>query len=511
MVMPTHGDSFISDNEEELCPLCVEEMDISDKNFKPCPCGYQVCQFCYNNIRENPQLNGRCPACRRPYDDENVEYRVVTQEEWKQDHLRQARREREKKQKERERKETEQSSRKHLAGMRVIQKNLVYVIGLNPNIPTDELHETLRGDQFFGQYGKIQKIVINKRNNANGIPGLGVYVTFARKEDAAKCIAAVDGSINEGKYLRAAYGTTKYCSSYLRGQQCPNPHCMFLHEPGEEADSYTRQDLSTIQHAARQGLNKPNGARQTSSNNAQPSTPISAKAVEESETESIASSESALPPGVSWAQKASPPVVARKLHPLNQKAVANKSSSDLSGKVAASVAPVAPVAPLASNAPSQAVSPVIHQDRSIKSLSNSLETLSNGFLQFTFSSDLLSEEELSASFNIPSYFAFAANGTSEFSGSTRAEFVSFFESLNSVKPLMRTAEATSMAVKDTSDGSNGGILQSGMNFAANVPGGPTSNNPMHVHPKGLFGQGSNSQNSHELLAHLMNGNRGEES
>lgn len=23
-------------------PLCVEELDIQDKNFKPCPCGYQV-------------------------------------------------------------------------------------------------------------------------------------------------------------------------------------------------------------------------------------------------------------------------------------------------------------------------------------------------------------------------------------------------------------------------------------------------------------------------------------
>lgn len=506
MVMPTHGDSFISENEEELCPLCVEEMDISDKNFKPCPCGYQVCQFCYNNIRENPQLNGRCPACRRPYDDENVEYRVVTQEEWKQDHLRQARREREKKQKERERKETEQSSRKHLAGMRVIQKNLVYVIGLNPNIPTDELHETLRGDQFFGQYGKIQKIVINKRNNANGIPGLGVYVTFAKKEDAAKCIAAVDGSINEGKYLRAAYGTTKYCSSYLRGQQCPNPHCMFLHEPGEEADSYTRQDLSTIQHAARQGqgLSKPNGARQASSNNAQPSPTVSAKTAEDSESESIVSSESALPAGVSWAQKASPPVVARKLHPLNQKAVANKSSSDLPAKAIASMVTGGSSQPAA-------VSPPIYQDRPIKTLSNSLEALSSGFLQFTFSSELLSDEELNGSFSIPSYFAFTASEPSEVSGSTRAEFVSFFENLSNVKPLIRAPEATSMAGKDTPDGINGGILQSGMNYTANVPGGPTSNNPMHVHPKGLFGQGSSSQNSHELLAHLMNGNRGEES
>jgi hypothetical protein len=30
------------DFEEDLCPLCLEELDITDKNFKPCTCGYQV-------------------------------------------------------------------------------------------------------------------------------------------------------------------------------------------------------------------------------------------------------------------------------------------------------------------------------------------------------------------------------------------------------------------------------------------------------------------------------------
>lgn len=250
------NDTFISDEEEDLCPLCVEEMDIADKNFKPCPCGYQVCQFCYNNIRQNPELNGKCPACRRPYDDECVEYKVISQEEWKMNQMRQAKREREKKQREKERKDAEQASRKHLAGMRVIQKNLVYVVGLNPPVNPEELHHVLRSDQYFGQYGKILKIVINKRTpnperpTAHGFtPGYGVYVTFAKKEDAQRCIAAVDGSVSDGRILKAAHGTTKYCSSYLRGQPCPNPNCMFLHEPGEEADSYTRQDLST-----RQGL-----------------------------------------------------------------------------------------------------------------------------------------------------------------------------------------------------------------------------------------------------------------
>lgn len=252
MSFENNSDSFLSEDEDDFCPLCVEEMDITDKNFKPCPCGYQICQFCYNNIRTNPELNGKCPACRRPYEDKNIEYRNITAEEWKLQKAKIEKRKKEKKIIEKEKKDAEQAKRHHLAGMRVIQKNLVYVVGLNPPCSYDDLIPVLKSEKYFGQYGKINKIVINKRapnpNNPHHLsssPGYGVYVTFARKEDATKCIASVDGSISDGKLLRAAHGTTKYCSSYLRGQHCPNPNCMFLHEPGEEADSYSRQDLSS--------------------------------------------------------------------------------------------------------------------------------------------------------------------------------------------------------------------------------------------------------------------------
>ena len=75
---------------------------------------------------------------------------------------------------------------------------------------------------------------------------IGVYVTFARKQDAATCIAAVDGSQNGDRVLRAQYGTTKYCSAYLRNEQCNNRECMFLHETGDDSDSFSRQDLSSM-------------------------------------------------------------------------------------------------------------------------------------------------------------------------------------------------------------------------------------------------------------------------
>ncbi|KAK9371031.1 hypothetical protein V1509DRAFT_615558 [Lipomyces kononenkoae] len=417
-------DSFISDDEEEVCPLCVEEFDISDKGFKPCPCGYQVCQFCYNNIRQNPQLNGRCPGCRRPYDDESVEYKIVTTEEWRQDHQKQTRREKEKKQKERERKEIEQASRKHLSGMRVIQKNLVYVVGLNPHIPHEELLNTLRGDQFFGQYGKIQKIVVNRRNNGgSGNGGIGVYVTYVKKEDAAKCIAAVDGSMNDGKVLRAAYGTTKYCSSYLRNQPCPNPNCMFLHEPGEEADSYTRQDLSTIQHAARQGDMKPGLPRTLSTAKSAPAP----KATEESHD---APEPSALPPTASWANKASPPVQNSKPSrpttaagsPLRPAAVVNQSVVTQSPPEMQSQFQIQPLQSQPESIPQeqhQATTPAVPQQRADKDVipnptlslfENAIKMLSNSSsIKFSFSAQILAKEDMASVQSMPPLFAFVSD------------------------------------------------------------------------------------------------------
>lgn len=106
-------------------------------------------------------------------------------------------------QKEAQKQEADTLSRKHLSGLRVVQKNLVYVTGLTPTIREDRLLDTLRGSDYFGQYGKIIKIVVSKaRENAPQQTTVGVYVTFARKEDAAACIAAVDGSQNGDRTLR---------------------------------------------------------------------------------------------------------------------------------------------------------------------------------------------------------------------------------------------------------------------------------------------------------------------
>ncbi|KAH1801323.1 hypothetical protein KXX36_007642 [Aspergillus fumigatus] len=303
-------DSVI-DDDDEFCPLCIEEFDLSDKNFKPCPCGYQICQFCYNNIKTHSE-EGRCPNCRRVYDESTIQYKVPDADEFKADLALKHRKAAAAKKKEAEKREIEASSRKNLAGVRVVQKNLVYVIGLNPTIRDEsQLLQTLRGKDYFGQYGEIEKIVVSKaKPGGNPNQGIGVYVTYATKADAATCIAAVDGSTNGDRVLRAQYGTTKYCSSFLRNEQCNNRNCTFLHETGEDSDSYSRQDLSSMNTLSSQ---RPNGipsgpshaipAHVARSSALPTSQPMRRQASKDDTTGMRQPDGSALPSSASWANK----------------------------------------------------------------------------------------------------------------------------------------------------------------------------------------------------------------
>lgn len=77
------------------------------------------------------------------------------------------------------------------------------MIGLIPNLKDENsLLQTLRGTEYFGQYGEIEKIVVSKAKPGAINQGIGVYVTYATKEAAATCITTVDGSMNGDRVLR---------------------------------------------------------------------------------------------------------------------------------------------------------------------------------------------------------------------------------------------------------------------------------------------------------------------
>ncbi|OEU09417.1 hypothetical protein FRACYDRAFT_159768, partial [Fragilariopsis cylindrus CCMP1102] len=210
-----------------VCPLCCEELDISDRQFFPCKCGYQVCMWCWHRIRESE--SGLCPACRTPYGDDPHEFSAVDVEE-----VLKANKEKEAAAKEERNLDSLAGGRQvgqmevpkdrtQLANMRVIRRNLVYAVGLPPNVASED---ALRKSDYFGQYASAS-----------------AYVTFVHKEDTLSCILALDGFYMDGRNVRSSYGTSKYCSAFIKNVRCNNPECTYLHNMGHIEDTFTKQEI----------------------------------------------------------------------------------------------------------------------------------------------------------------------------------------------------------------------------------------------------------------------------
>lgn len=128
--------------------------------------------------------------------------------------------------------------------IRIIQKSLVYIICI-PQKYADE--NILSRKEFFGQFGTIKKIVVNKR--ASVIESTAsAYITFSCEDEAKLCIQEVDESILDGKTLKCTYGTTKYCSFFLKGVPCQNIDCMYLHDYRPQRDLLSKDDMGGSKH-----------------------------------------------------------------------------------------------------------------------------------------------------------------------------------------------------------------------------------------------------------------------
>lgn len=176
--------------------------------------------WCWHRIKESE--SGLCPACRTPYGDDPHEFSAVDMEEVVKANKEKAAAE--KREKDRQRAQQAAAAggsgsmgpggvpgvggmhigggsdgdlavamngctrcsdppkdRNTLANMRVIRRNLVYAVGLPPSVATED---ALKKGEYFGQYGKLLKIVLNRNHNGNGDPrraSASAYVTFQHK------------------------------------------------------------------------------------------------------------------------------------------------------------------------------------------------------------------------------------------------------------------------------------------------------------------------------------------
>ncbi|XP_075230253.1 CCR4-NOT transcription complex subunit 4 isoform X2 [Lycorma delicatula] len=232
--------SVLNQSGEELveCPLCMEPLEVDDLNFFPCTCGYQICRFCWHRIRTDE--NGLCPACRKAYPEDPADFKPLSQEEV-------ARLKAEKRLKDQQRKQKITENRKHLANVRVVQRNLVFVVGLPVRLADAE---TLKKHEYFGKFGKIHKVVINQSTSYAGSqgPSASAYVTYQKPDDALRAIQAVNNIVVDGRTIKTSLGTTKYCSHFMKNQTCPKPDCMYLHDLGDPEASFTKEEMQQGKH-----------------------------------------------------------------------------------------------------------------------------------------------------------------------------------------------------------------------------------------------------------------------
>ncbi|CAI9091014.1 OLC1v1025931C1 [Oldenlandia corymbosa var. corymbosa] len=192
-------------------------------------------------MAEKDETEGRCPACRTIYEKDKI---VAMQADCERVASAQCSK-KSKPPKATKPKTTE--VKKDLTNVRVIQRKMAYVIGLPLSLADEDV---LQRKEYFGQYGKISKISLSR--TAGGAiqqfinDTCSVYVTYTREEEAVRCIQSVHGFVLDGRYLRASFGTAKYCHAWLRNMPCGNPTCLYLHTIGADEDSFGKDEVAAV-------------------------------------------------------------------------------------------------------------------------------------------------------------------------------------------------------------------------------------------------------------------------
>ena len=102
------------------------------------------------------------------------------------------------------------NSKYQSSNIRAMYKNILYLIGIPIEIANKD---TLIKKEYLGQYGSIQKIIINKNGylkNESDYPTYSSYITYSSQIEASLALLALNNSNHLNHKLNACYGTNKY-------------------------------------------------------------------------------------------------------------------------------------------------------------------------------------------------------------------------------------------------------------------------------------------------------------
>ena len=106
--------------------------------------------------------------------------------------------------------------------------------------------DTLKRFEYFGQYGKVLSVTLNKEKafqSENQGVCHSAYIQYSTEREASIAILSIDQYVFDGRLMHASFGRTKYCRFFLKGSNCLNHGCPYLHKDADPADILTQDDM----------------------------------------------------------------------------------------------------------------------------------------------------------------------------------------------------------------------------------------------------------------------------
>ena len=130
-----------------------------------------------------------------------------------------------------------------LINIKIRKRNVCYVVGLPISVATEQ---KLRAHEWFGQFGTIATIAINRNQKSTLANSIPAHITYDNNISALNAINFCNKFVfDDGRKLKATFGTQHYCRWFISiNKKCTNVYCGFRHSWCRADDIITAKDIA---------------------------------------------------------------------------------------------------------------------------------------------------------------------------------------------------------------------------------------------------------------------------